>query len=117
MSISRKEFLTKGLAAFGRDLLTAGSGVQPDTACKTELVDDGPLLVDNGRCLSRRGGCFSCLDRCPREAIDMIAGVGIVVKTELCTSCGECIDVCPLEPKPITLKRVDAVKLTKEKGD
>lgn len=47
----------------------------------------------------------------------MIAGVGIVVKTELCTSCGECIDVCPLEPKPITLKRVDAVKLTKEKGD
>ena len=44
MSISRKEFLTRGLAAFGRDLLIAGSGVQPDPACKAELADSGLLV-------------------------------------------------------------------------
>lgn len=110
MGISRKEFLTRGLAAFGRDLLTAA---RRDASVSHEPLDgvvSGPLLVDNRRCLASRGGCFSCLDGCHREAISIRAGVGIVVDGDQCDGCGECIQLCPIEPKPIALISFDAVK-------
>jgi Pyruvate/2-oxoacid:ferredoxin oxidoreductase delta subunit len=107
VSVSRKEFLTRGLAVFGRELITAARGDLRDAGCQEVPRDCGALLVDNGRCLAQRGGCFSCLDRCPMEAIGITAGVGIVVDADLCNGCGECIEVCPVEPKPITLKRVE----------
>lgn len=108
MSISRKEFLTRGLAAFGHDLLTVARG---DGSLPTgqESAIRGPLRVDNRRCLASRGGCFSCLDGCPREAIDIVAGVGIVVDPERCDGCGACVQVCPVEPKPLSLISSEAV--------
>ncbi len=110
MSVSRKEFLTRGLAAFGQNLLAAARGEEPSQDKEQGPVACGPLLVDNRGCLSSRGGCFSCLDGCPREALAMVAGVGLVVDQDRCDGCGECIHICPIEPKPITLISFDAVK-------
>jgi len=117
MSISRKEFLSRGLAAFGRDLLSAARGGEQSPAGLCEESGSGALLIDNARCLARRSGCFSCIDRCPHEAISIDAGVGITVDSALCDGCGECVQVCPIEPKPIRLKNQEAVISTGEKGD
>lgn len=110
MNLSRKEFLTGGLAAFGRDLLSVFR--EGDTA----PTDAGPVLVtgclrvDNRQCLAQRGGCFACLDRCPAEAITISAGVGITIDPDSCDGCGECISVCPVEPKAITKHVSEAVE-------
>jgi len=112
MSISRKEFLTHGLAAFGRDIFSAAKGERNFPPGRDEETGcSGPLLVDNRRCLASRGGCFSCLDGCPLEAISITAGVGIVVDNDLCDGCGECVQICPIEPKPIRLISSEAAKL------
>lgn len=117
MSISRKEFLTRGLAAFGRDLLTVARGDESSPDRSDDAAGNGPLLVDNRRCLASRGGCFSCLDSCPLEAISITAGVGIVVDNDLCDGCGECIKICPIEPKPIRLISSEAVNIINVKGE
>lgn len=117
MNISRKEFLSRGLAAFGRDILSATRGEEPAKGGLCEGAGSGALLVDNARCLAGRSGCFSCIDRCPQEAISIDAGVGITVDSALCDGCGECVQVCPIEPKPIRLKNQEAVISTGEKGD
>ena len=114
--VSRKEFFALGLPAFGRELLAAARGDAPDSGAP-EGAAGGFLLLDNSRCLARQGGCFSCLDRCPREAMGITAGVGIVIDDDLCDGCGECIAICPLEPKPIRLKHREAVTTTDGKGD
>jgi len=116
MSISRKEFLSRGLAAFGRDLFSAARGEEQSPGGLCEASGSGPLLIDNSRCLAGRSGCFSCIDRCPQEAISISAGVGIAVDSALCDGCGECVLVCPIEPKPIRLKNPEVIT-TGEKGD
>ena len=115
-SVSRKEFFAFGLTAFGRELLATVRGDTADSGAP-EVAAGGLLLLDNSRCLARQGGCFSCLDRCPREAMEITAGIGIVINGDLCDGCGECIAICPLEPKPIRLKHREAVTTTDGKGD
>jgi ferredoxin len=117
MTVSRKEFLARGLAAFSRELLAAARGDGATDPGQVEMADNGLLLIDNGRCLARQGGCFSCLDRCPPGAIGLAAGVGLVIDVDLCDGCGDCIAICPLEPKPIRLKRREAVTTTDGKGE
>lgn len=103
MNLSRKEFLTRGLFAFGRELAEAARGDASRSSCAAQGEMQGLLVIDNPRCLAQRGGCFACLDRCPREAISIRLGVGIAVDADTCDGCGECIDCCPVEPKVISL--------------
>ena len=105
MNLSRKEFLTRGIFSLGRLL---ADGVQPPAAAagkESDTETDAALAVrvDNNRCLAQRGGCFTCLEHCPAEALWIEAGIGIGVDPLRCTGCGVCADVCPLEPKAINL--------------
>jgi Pyruvate/2-oxoacid:ferredoxin oxidoreductase delta subunit len=88
--------------AFGRDLVRNVSGAVEEPAPAGEVF--GPLQVDNRHCLAQRGGCFSCIDHCPQQAISIRLGVGIAVDTALCDGCGQCVEHCPVEPKVITMK-------------
>ena len=65
------------------------------------------LQLDNSRCLAQKGSCFACIDHCPKEAVNIALGLGIVVDPELCDGCGECAAVCPVDPKIIERKPVD----------
>jgi Pyruvate/2-oxoacid:ferredoxin oxidoreductase delta subunit len=106
MSVSRKEFLTRGLAAFGAELLQSVRGEAAPAGSIPGGEEFGPLLVDNRRCLAQRGGCFACMDRCPHGAIGISLGVGISIDPEKCDGCGICIDYCPVEPKVIAMGQV-----------
>lgn len=105
MSVSRKEFLTRGLAAFGAELLQS---VRSDGAlgeAEQTFEDAGPLLVYNRRCLAQRGGCFACLDHCPLQAITIDLGVGISIDKNKCDGCGICAECCPVTPKVIAVRQ------------
>lgn len=100
MMISRKEFLTRGLFAFGREL---AAGISADSRPLPEAEIQGWLLVYNRRCFGSTGGCFSCIEHCPKEAITMNLGAGIAVDAAKCDGCGECTGFCPAEPRAIML--------------
>ena len=73
------------------------------------------VQLDNSRCLAQKGSCFACIDHCPKEAVNIALGVGIVVDPELCDGCGECAAVCPVYPKIIEMKPVDRSQKTRGK--
>lgn len=105
MSISRKEFLTRGLAAFGREVVASVRGELEQDSDGEAAESCGPLLVDNHRCLAQRGGCFVCLDSCPQQAISISLGVGIAIDVSRCDGCGLCADRCPVTPRVMRLKQ------------
>lgn len=105
MNISRKEFFSKGVTQFSRDMFRAFNGVDQSTGTSSELTPHAFLTVDNSRCLAQRGGCFCCIDHCPQEAVGIKPGVGIEIDDELCDGCGECMENCPVEPKVIVMKQ------------
>lgn len=106
MTLSRKDFLARGLAAFGRELVQSVRGVAAPTEPIPAGEEFGPLKVDNRFCLAQRGGCFACIDHCPHEAISIRLGVGITINPEACDGCGECIGCCPVKPQVITMKPI-----------
>jgi len=108
MMLSRKEFFREGARALGRTLLNPGRLVASAPQPQAELEPDGPLAIDNSRCLAQRGGCFTCIDHCPQHAISIRLGVGIAVDPGKCDGCAHCVEVCPLEPKVITVKPLAA---------
>lgn len=78
----------------GKDLRVSG--------CCSEIL---PILqLDNSRCLAQKGGCFACIDHCPKEAVNIALGVGIAIDADLCDGCGECALVCPTSPNVIAMK-------------
>jgi len=104
MNISRKEFLRKGLFAFGQNLTECLRGGESENRVEASVNYYPYLQLDNSRCLAQKGGCFACIDHCPKEAVNIALGVGIVIDPELCDGCGECAAVCPINPKVIQLK-------------
>lgn len=115
MNLSRKEFFTHGLATFGQELMVAVTGGER-VADSGSVACSGRLLVDNDRCLAQRGGCFACLDRCPREALSISAGIGITVAEDLCDGCGACVQVCPVQPRALRLNDSTAGSISGGKG-
>ena len=89
-------FCLKCIAACPREVLR-----HPDDR---EVLKLGRAEADNGRCLAQRGGCFSCLERCPEEALAIELGTGIRIDGERCTGCGACEHVCPLEPGAVRVR-------------
>ncbi len=49
--------------------------------------------VDADKC----GGCKSCVDVCPTEAIAISDDGKAVVDSDTCGECGACVDECPNE--------------------
>ncbi len=113
----RKEFLTRGMIAFGRDLLRSVRSEGAGDGGRGEIVCQGRMVLDNARCLAQRGGCFACLDICPREALWIRPGVGIHVAEEKCDGCGECRDACPLDPPALREYCAPAGTQPEVKGD
>lgn len=72
----------------------------------------GLAVPDNRHCLGQRGGCFTCLEQCPKEAITIEPGEGIRVNYDRCDGCGVCEHVCPLAPAALRIKRLGTVKNT-----
>jgi Pyruvate/2-oxoacid:ferredoxin oxidoreductase delta subunit len=94
MKLTRKQFLRRGLASLGEALLDPAALVREDA---------GVAVTHNERCLAQRGGCFSCLESCPEEAISLELGCGVRIDRERCTGCGSCVDICPVTPKALTV--------------
>ncbi len=51
-----------------------------------------PAKVDPNKC----GGCGTCVDACPVQAIKL-EGDKAQVNAEICIDCGSCVSSCPLE--------------------
>ena len=103
MTLTRKEFFREGARALGRTLLAPGRLVAPAPQPAAEVPAAGPLVIDNRRCLAQRGGCFTCLERCPEEALAIEPGIGLRHDPQRCTSCGTCVASCPLTPAALRL--------------
>lgn len=115
--MSRKEFIRRGIASFGKDLLQAARYGDVAGGLAGEVACHGRMVLDNSRCLAQRGGCFACLDRCPREALSISPGVGIRVNEEECDGCGECGGACPLDPPALGEYHPLAGSQPEEKGE
>lgn len=116
MSLSRKEFFRQGFFSLGDTLLkAAGLASDQQTAPDDEFLEqksapDLPMVAvaRNERCLARNCGCFSCVERCPHQAITIVMGEGIRIDEAVCTGCADCLYVCPVTPKAIGLKCKDS---------
>lgn len=114
MNLDRKTFLRKGILSLGEMILHPGRLVaEPEEKVPIrppglagETARPGLAVPDNGQCLAQRGGCFTCLEQCPREAIAIEPGMGIRVDPEKCDGCGLCEHICPLSPSAIRLARL-----------
>lgn len=108
MSLTRKEFFQQSLFSLGRSVFDIAGGV-------TEIFDgeQTPLppiegdnlcaVADNSLCLAKNCGCFSCVERCEPQAIQVIPGTGIVIDTDRCTGCRACENICPTTPTAVRL--------------
>jgi Na+-translocating ferredoxin:NAD+ oxidoreductase RNF subunit RnfB len=119
MSMTRKEFfrqavlsLSKAAAEASETLKAAGAGHELSEPREFEQCEAPPpeadpdkvAVADNGRCLARSCGCFSCIERCEIEAISVLPGIGVRVDQTLCTGCGTCEYLCPVFPKAIAMQ-------------
>jgi len=105
--MTRKEFFKKGLLSLGEALMNPVGPAEPDRGERDRLRPPGYIagrgvVADNERCLAKRGGCFSCLERCPEQAIAIEAGVGVTVDRERCIDCGICEQICPVATKSVS---------------
>jgi ferredoxin len=113
--LSRKDFFRQGIFSLGETLLKVSGtalnvyvspGLPPsDFDPDKEPVADENMIAkaDNQHCLAKGCGCFSCVERCENEAIKLIPGTGISIDEALCTGCGTCEYICPVEPKAVVL--------------
>jgi MauM/NapG family ferredoxin protein len=66
----------------------------------------GTAKVEHGACLRSHGeDCRLCVDACPVEGAIVIGESGKVrVKKNVCTGCGLCENVCPTDPRAVTVR-------------
>ena len=113
-NLTRKEFFTQGFMSLGKTviditgtLLAKGVPMEPPVQQQSEpSLEPRPDMVAtpfNERCLARNCGCFACVERCESQAIMVVPGEGIRVDDRLCTGCGSCEYVCPVQPKAVVL--------------
>ena len=109
MDISRKEFFRTSFMSICEAVSTVSNALKestplPEADTASEDLRSRPpeelvAVAENGFCLARSCGCFSCMERCETGAITLIPGVGIRIDPLLCNGCGVCEDICPTTPK------------------
>jgi ferredoxin len=116
MTLTRKDFFRQAFLSLGKTAVECADTLQgrfdpapedlPEEACQPqpEPDQDNAASADNGSCLARSCGCFSCIERCEPGAITMLPGVGIRIDEARCTGCGTCEYVCPVVPKAVRLQ-------------
>src|SRR6185369_5119474 len=114
MNISRKEFFRKSLFSLGEAVSTVSNALhvadadevppQPEEEFVPLVSDDQVAVAHNEHCLARNCGCFACVERCEPQAIMVVMGEGIRIDGALCTGCGTCEYVCPVNPKAVILQ-------------
>ncbi len=62
------------------------------------------------RCIN----CFSCVDSCKFNAINVYSDKRIEISAKLCSLCGECVKVCPTNAIEMIGKEYEARQLTNE---
>lgn len=65
---------------------------------------DQVAVAHNEHCLAKNSGCFACVERCDASAIRLIPGVGIRINARLCTGCGTCEYICPVNSKAVVMQ-------------
>jgi len=112
MSFTRKEFLRKGAASLGRAALDLAGlfreGAPPAVAAVAAepAPKRGAHLVaqpQGGECFAGSCGCFTCLERCELQAIELVIGEGVRVDAARCNGCGVCVEVCPTTPRSLAM--------------
>jgi len=124
MTLSRKDFFRHSFYSLGKTVFAVGETVreaqaslycasvqaEPEGGLENNGREEEPVAgrdmlaqVDNGHCMARNCGCFSCLERCEARAIILVMGEGIRIDASLCTGCGECYRICPLAPDALRL--------------
>jgi ferredoxin len=103
--VNRKDFFRQGFFSLGEALLSPllPSEAPPEAAAPPLPGEECVARPDNGLCLARSGGCFTCQEQCAEGALVMVPGEGLQVLPHRCSGCGTCVYVCPLEPKGIAL--------------
>jgi electron transport complex protein RnfB len=79
--------------AGGKSSVKRLAGYQGMTSCRAAFVVNGGGRACPWGCL----GLADCEVSCTFDAIRMNSEGLPVVDTELCTACGDCVDVCPLD--------------------
>ena len=61
---------------------------------------EGPMIELNAiQCLNHQSSqvfCYTCINSCPTEALQLGSNNGIELNNELCLSCGKCVSACPV---------------------
>ena len=47
--------------------------------------------IDAEKC----SGCGDCLEKCPTNAVELVAGKAVIVRPKDCNYCTDCEDYCP----------------------
>ncbi len=92
-------------------------------ACKDDVLQveykkniNLKFSIDVLKCMSwNQTMCFSCKDPCLDDAIKFLGMFRPEINSDLCTSCGFCVKVCPTDA--ISMEIVNAEEINKEDGE
>ncbi|MFG0315692.1 MAG: 4Fe-4S dicluster domain-containing protein [Planctomycetota bacterium JB042] len=77
----------------------------PPVADAAPAAGDGVAVVMAWGCLAFRGTvCSVCVERCPVEGALRLEAGRPVVDADVCTGCGDCVDVCPAPTRAVVVR-------------
>ena len=123
--LSRKQFFKQCVSSLGTSLREVRDAVgaataqvqssEPEASPQAKPGENMVAIPRNRFCLARGCGCFTCLERCGHEAIQLVPGEGVSVDPALCVGCGTCESLCPVSPTAIQLQPRSACNETQKK--
>jgi len=81
----------RGVACYSMTCPICGAPMTREGLNSVQNNNNGKPTVDENGCI----GCGRCLNVCPVNAIEMVAGKAII-DHDKCIGCNRCIGVCPV---------------------